>query len=100
LTNIKKQELQKLLDWALTEVFETDEFYLPNDWYWKPLDVNAFFDMSTPLVSEGVGSLEDEIDLLRKSIIEGDGYDCTDLVLERLAFIFVAMSASVANRRP
>ena len=93
-------ELRVLLDWAYTSIINHfgRGVSVPYDFYWRAGDPVEYFDVSSPPdVEEFVGSLKDELDLLRQSVLN-DEIDIPELVLERVAFLLLAISASMGKR--
>lgn len=91
--SLNRGDLRSIVEWAIASAFSDGDFVqIHRDFYWRPDDFHSVFDMDQPTTMDCVGSVCDEIEFLKKSIIEGDKFDVVDIVLERVAFIFLALA--------
>jgi hypothetical protein len=100
LLNLTDKELRSLLDWAYASIKRhfQDNIPVEYDFYWRAGDAVDYFCVSAPpTLGDDVGSLRDELDLLRKSVLNNQE-DIPEIVLERIAFLMLAISASMSKR--
>ena len=97
MTSFRVQELRALFDWIVAEARDRwgDELPLDQNFYRAP-SLGWLFRDEDESESIGYGSLADEAELHRTSVL-GGGEDLLDVVAERVAYILLAI-ADVAER--
>lgn len=100
LVTLNRNDLGRLIEWTMAKAFEgaATTIEIPYDFYWCPDQPEDLFELDAPPTLTAVGSIADELDLLGKSVIEGDGFDIADIVAERLAFLLLAVAAALKRR--
>jgi hypothetical protein len=100
MVKIERSELELLITWALDSLFENQASQIDTeiDFYWRPDETSELFGSDPPRQLESVGSIKDELELMRSSVVNGDGIDIPDIVLERLGYLFLALSKEALDR--
>ena len=95
--NLKVQELRTLCDWIASEAEARWGEELPLDQnFYKAPSLGSVFRNEPPSEPLGYGSLDDEADFNRISVLAG-GDDLLEMVAERVAYILLAI-ADVTER--
>jgi hypothetical protein len=99
MTKIKVHELRTLFDWIASEAEARwgEELPLDQDFYRAPSLGSVFREEveSQPL---GYGSLDDEAEFHRKSVLAGND-DLLDIVAERVGYVLLAVADTVERER-
>ena len=97
--SIKTAELRTLVDWIVSEAEARwgDDLPLDQDFYKAPSFGSVFRDEDQPQ-SLGYGSLADEIEFSRTSVLAGGG-DLLDIVAERVGYLLLAVADTVERER-
>ena len=100
---LQVRELRGLFEWIADRIEKTggDNICLGIDFYRIPLSLSWFFEPNIVSDGEAFGSFEDEIDLMRKSLLSGND-DLPEVVMERTGYLllylaYLAQQASAAE---
>lgn len=101
MTELSLSELRRLFDWIAANLSKIhgDVIEIDHNFYRRPGSTSWFFDYECNHdTDEQFGSFEDEIDLLRKSVLSGED-DILDVVAERVAYLLLLMTHKVEQER-
>ena len=99
MTKIKTQELRTLFDWIVSQAEARwgDEVPLDQNFYRAP-SLGSVFRGEAQSQPVGYGSIIDEADFHRASVLAGDD-DLLDLVAERVGYVLLAIADTVEREQ-